>query len=44
MLEKFFVVSDVRHRLYLAAKPFHVGVDMDGLVSPPPPPAPSYDM
>jgi hypothetical protein len=38
MLEKFFVVSDVRHRLYLAAKPSHVGVDMDGLVYPPPPP------
>jgi hypothetical protein len=37
MLEKFFVVSDVRHRLYLTAKPSHVGVDREGRVYPPPP-------
>jgi hypothetical protein len=31
MLEKVLGVDVVRHWLYLAAKPSHLGVDVDGL-------------
>jgi hypothetical protein len=41
MLEKVFGVGAVRRWFYLAAKPPHVRVGVDGLACPP---APSYDM
>jgi hypothetical protein len=36
-LEKVLGVSVVRCLIYLAAKPSHVGVDVDGLAWPPTP-------
>jgi hypothetical protein len=34
VLKKVLGVGDVRHWLYLAAKPSYVGVDVDGIVGP----------